>query len=452
MYNGHADVTALIDNTGVVQASYYYDAFGTPIDEYTNENGKSNPIRYAGYQYDGETDLYYLNARYYDSKIARFLSEDTFSGYAADPLSLNLYTYCHNNPIKYFDPTGHTPQNSIVDYLNSKNQNSSYSARKGIAKELGIQNYSGTAAQNTQMLKTLQEKDKRSLKPTTSSGNKGSTPSGSTPNTTSKGGTVSKPGTSSSKQGSAATIQVPQPEDKKKSTTDFIDKDTIKSDATNDIREQIDNVINEQHQFLIFDAYYDYNKGSFSTCYYQKYIDASCSYGNFIITSFAINTAYNTVNNLDSCNTGEPTSTLIAATVVGAIDSLLIDDSNPGGPGDVLNSIWGDKKARNLAKAKAESVAIDQSEYKYLLKNKNNGFKKDFIKDLENLKSELNEQTLLYGNDAETAYYKQEMLNYIDNVIEINRKENYDNSVKDMETMLKRVDVEVDKKIDNMYK
>jgi len=57
MYNGHGDVTALIDNTGDVQASYYYDAFGTPIEEYTNENGKNNPIRYAGYQYDGETGL-----------------------------------------------------------------------------------------------------------------------------------------------------------------------------------------------------------------------------------------------------------------------------------------------------------------------------------------------------------------------------------------------------------
>ncbi len=107
MYNGHADVTALIDNTGTVQASYYYDAFGTPIEEYTNENGKDNPIRYAGYQYDSETGLYYLNARYYDSKIARFLSEDTYRGSAADPLSLNLYTYCVNNPIRYWDPSGH---------------------------------------------------------------------------------------------------------------------------------------------------------------------------------------------------------------------------------------------------------------------------------------------------------------------------------------------------------
>ena len=65
----------------------------------------------AGYQYDKETDLYYLNARYYDSKIARFISEDTYTGNASDPLSLNLYTYCHNEPIRYVDPSGNTEAN-----------------------------------------------------------------------------------------------------------------------------------------------------------------------------------------------------------------------------------------------------------------------------------------------------------------------------------------------------
>ncbi|MCX7745984.1 MAG: hypothetical protein N2645_03690 [Clostridia bacterium] len=43
----------------------------------------------------------------YDPKIARFLQEDTYLGDPNDPLSLNLYTYCFNNPITYDDPTGH---------------------------------------------------------------------------------------------------------------------------------------------------------------------------------------------------------------------------------------------------------------------------------------------------------------------------------------------------------
>jgi len=66
----------------------------------TTSTGKMEcPIRYAGYQYDSERGLYYLNARYYDSSIARFLSEDTYRGDPKDPLSLNLYAYVKNEPV-----------------------------------------------------------------------------------------------------------------------------------------------------------------------------------------------------------------------------------------------------------------------------------------------------------------------------------------------------------------
>ncbi|WP_244648221.1 RHS repeat-associated core domain-containing protein [Ruminiclostridium herbifermentans] len=99
MYNGHADVTALLNQEGIVTATYYYDAFGNIIEQTGNVN---NNITYAGYQYDGETGLYYLNARMYDPKIARFLQEDTYLGDRNDPLSLNLYTYCHNEPVLCF--------------------------------------------------------------------------------------------------------------------------------------------------------------------------------------------------------------------------------------------------------------------------------------------------------------------------------------------------------------
>ncbi|MCM3134249.1 S8 family serine peptidase [Paenibacillus polysaccharolyticus] len=107
LYNGHADVTALVDNNGTVQASYDYDPFGNII---SNTGGVKSPIGYSGYQYDEESGLYYLNARYYDPKIARFLTEDTYRGQDNDPLSLNLYTYVHNDPIMYSDPTGHWKQ------------------------------------------------------------------------------------------------------------------------------------------------------------------------------------------------------------------------------------------------------------------------------------------------------------------------------------------------------
>jgi RHS repeat-associated protein len=104
LYNGHADVTTLITAEGNIAATYYYDAFGNILESTGDVN---NSILYCGYQYDKETDLYYLNARMYDPKIARFMQEDTYSGDPSDPLSLNLYAYCFNSPIIYYDPSGH---------------------------------------------------------------------------------------------------------------------------------------------------------------------------------------------------------------------------------------------------------------------------------------------------------------------------------------------------------
>ena len=85
-------------------APIYSTAFGNIMESTGNVD---NNITYAGYQYDEETGLYYLNARMYDPKIARFLQEDTYRGDPNDPLSLNLYAYVKNNPLVYYDPTGH---------------------------------------------------------------------------------------------------------------------------------------------------------------------------------------------------------------------------------------------------------------------------------------------------------------------------------------------------------
>ena len=87
------------------QAEYYYDAFGVLTEETAHVN---NPFRYSGYElFSSGGDLYYLKSRVYDASIARFMQEDTYKGSMSDPLSLNLYAYCINNPIKYFDPNGH---------------------------------------------------------------------------------------------------------------------------------------------------------------------------------------------------------------------------------------------------------------------------------------------------------------------------------------------------------
>ncbi|MFD1176916.1 RHS repeat domain-containing protein [Paenibacillus puldeungensis] len=162
LYNGHADVTSLIDNAGNTKASYEYDAFGNIA---SSEGTVNNPVRYSGYQYDEESQLYYLNARYYDPKIARFLSEDTYKGNLNDPLSLNLYTYVSNNPLVYSDPTGHWQQRdsklnvqaqaSIIALTNSYYKATNAYERAAISKQAdAIRN--SAAAHNTGIVTPLQ--------------------------------------------------------------------------------------------------------------------------------------------------------------------------------------------------------------------------------------------------------------------------------------------------------
>ena len=92
--------TALImDDTGQIQNQYQYDAFGKDIG---GSEKISNRIRYTGQQYDGLTQQLYLRARYYNPQLGRFMQEDPYHGDG-----LNLYAYCRNNPVMYYDPSGY---------------------------------------------------------------------------------------------------------------------------------------------------------------------------------------------------------------------------------------------------------------------------------------------------------------------------------------------------------
>ena len=97
--NAHGDVTAAISGTERV-ATYDYDAFGNTLVE---EGEINNPIRYSGEYLDEETGLIYLHARYYDSSIGRFISEDPIRD------GMNWYAYCGNSPVMFADPLGLIP-------------------------------------------------------------------------------------------------------------------------------------------------------------------------------------------------------------------------------------------------------------------------------------------------------------------------------------------------------
>ena len=94
----------IVDESGKIVNSYAYDEWGNILEQ---EEELSNPMRYRGEYYDEESGFYYLRARYYDPTLGRFITRDSYEGQLTNPLSLNLYTYCHNNPLKYVDPSGH---------------------------------------------------------------------------------------------------------------------------------------------------------------------------------------------------------------------------------------------------------------------------------------------------------------------------------------------------------
>ncbi len=62
--------------------------------------------KFTGQEEDGESNLYYYHARYYDPEIGRFIQPDSFVQEPYDPQTLNRYAYCRNNPVKFIDPSG----------------------------------------------------------------------------------------------------------------------------------------------------------------------------------------------------------------------------------------------------------------------------------------------------------------------------------------------------------
>ena len=63
-------------------------------------------IKLGSYVYDTETGLYYLQSRYYDPKVGRFINADAFASTGQGVLGNNMFAYCGNNPVNYSDPSG----------------------------------------------------------------------------------------------------------------------------------------------------------------------------------------------------------------------------------------------------------------------------------------------------------------------------------------------------------
>ena len=119
------NVTGYTEKT---HATYTYDAWGKLIG-ITNSAGTSiinkqttstslanlNPIRYRGYYYDNETGFYYLQSRYYDPAVRRFINADSATATNVfDAIAYNMFAYCGNNPVVRTDASGNSWFSSLI--------------------------------------------------------------------------------------------------------------------------------------------------------------------------------------------------------------------------------------------------------------------------------------------------------------------------------------------------
>ncbi len=92
-------VMGIIEPDGITKILQHFDPFGKKI---KTKQRFPYPFGYNGAIYDEESELYYLNNRYYDPSTGRFISKD--------PIGLqggfNEYIYAHNNPLSFTDPLG----------------------------------------------------------------------------------------------------------------------------------------------------------------------------------------------------------------------------------------------------------------------------------------------------------------------------------------------------------
>ena len=107
--NIQGDIIGIYDSTGTRVVTYVYDAWGRILSTTgtgANTIGVYNPFRYRGYYYDTETSLYYLNSRYYDPNVGRFLNADIYINANGDLIGFNMFAYCGNNPVNRRDALG----------------------------------------------------------------------------------------------------------------------------------------------------------------------------------------------------------------------------------------------------------------------------------------------------------------------------------------------------------
>ncbi len=112
-HSDHLGSTSVVtDDTGQQVKYLEYKPYGQTKVE---EGSKTIKRKFTGKELDDSTGLYDYGARMYEAGLGRFISADTADPSPANPQSLNRYSYCFNNPLKYIDPTGHFADYATYD-------------------------------------------------------------------------------------------------------------------------------------------------------------------------------------------------------------------------------------------------------------------------------------------------------------------------------------------------
>ncbi len=92
----------MTDANANVVAKTDYTAYGAAADN----SSKTEAPGYTGQYEDPLTGLTYMQARYYDADLGRFISTDPVAARAGDVFNFNRYAYANDNPLNFTDPTG----------------------------------------------------------------------------------------------------------------------------------------------------------------------------------------------------------------------------------------------------------------------------------------------------------------------------------------------------------
>lgn len=103
-------VLAKADAQGNILASYDYKPYGAQA-----LGAPPNGPGYTGHVNDPDTGLVYMQQRYYDPGLGRFLSVDPVGPTPGNAYSFNRYDYANNNPLRFTDPDGRQSVGEMID-------------------------------------------------------------------------------------------------------------------------------------------------------------------------------------------------------------------------------------------------------------------------------------------------------------------------------------------------